>query len=533
MGANVTSESHLPSGLVTFLFTDIEGSTRLAHTLGRGYRKVLHDHRMLLRQVFDQHTGAELLTEGDSFFVVFSDADQAVRAAYHAQTELATHNWPTDPQWSEPARPKVRMGIHTSQATPDEQGYATSAVHRAARVCGAAHGDQILCSQSTIESSTILSESNTSDLGLHQLRGFDDTERLHQVLGHDLPRDFPPPLAQRRHHNLPANEDVFIGRTEELSALMRLLDSHRLLTVTSLPGTGKSRLIRQLAHQVASSYKDGCWYAELRDDADCGEAISHAMGLRGDPFRPWIDTAIESLRSKNCLLVIDDATSKNATVIARILTQCPQVSILSAASRPLGLGGEVKWALPTMTIADAHVLLRHGVTAHTGGIECGDYTDLATLVDGFPPAINILAKAVAIFGRKKVHRQLRSDPMAVLDATGALSQIMDKAIAGLSKNAVKLLRAMAALPAPAGVDEAERLCGGSAEALAALIELVDATLVDVLRTDNGAKYRLPAPVRWHADAKRRDAGEAIPAMAPSATNLEHARINWAQKSVMS
>ena len=142
----------LHTGLVTFLFTDIEGSTRLAHTLGDGYRRVLHEHRRLLRRIFTRYTGTELLTEGDSFFVAFSVADAALSAALEVQQALLAHDWPTDPQWSGPARPKVRIGLHSADAKPDEQGYATSAVHRAARVCAAAHGDQILCTQSTLDS---------------------------------------------------------------------------------------------------------------------------------------------------------------------------------------------------------------------------------------------------------------------------------------------------------------------------------------------------------------------------------------------
>ncbi|MGH8878447.1 MAG: adenylate/guanylate cyclase domain-containing protein, partial [Stackebrandtia sp.] len=493
----------LPTGLVTFLFTDIEGSTRLAHTLGDGYRRVLHEHRRLLRRIFTRYTGTELLTEGDSFFVAFSVADAAMAAAVEVQQALLDHDWPTDPDWSGPARPKVRIGLHSADAKPDEQGYATSAVHRAARVCAAAHGDQILCTQSTLDAIDELPENTTmDDLGLFTLRGFDDANRLHQVTVTGLPERFPPPTIQPRHHNIPADPDEFIGRGAELAQLLRLVEGHRLTSVTALPHTGKSRLVCQLARRLAPSFHDGVWYARLDPGTDPATALAEAMGLRGDPFRPMLDTAVEALRHRRCLLVFDGTRQHHAGVLTRLLDDCPRVSILSASQRPLGLTGEVKWALPTMNIADAATLLRRRATACGGGSDPGDCAKLSAFVDGFPPAVNILARTIPLLGPGRLLARLRADPLAVLDATGELSRVLDAACEPLSPGAMHLLRAMSALPAPAGVDEAERLCGGSAEVLGALIELVDASLVDVTRTQDSALYRLPAPVRWYADAQR-------------------------------
>lgn len=508
MGASATSQSDLPSGLVTFLFTDIEGSTRLAHTLNQSYRTVLQNHRLLLRNVFKRRTGAELLTEGDSFFVAFADPMQAVRAALEAQYALMSHHWPTHPSWREPARPKVRMGIHTGHATPDEHGYASSAVHRAARVCAAAHGDQILCSQSAFDACGGL---NTIDLGLHVLRGFDDSERLHQILDHGLPRNFPPPLAKPRHHNLPANSDEFVGRHNEITDLTRLIATHRLISVTALPGTGKTRLVRQVAHRIAPNYADGAWYTSLRPtNTDTAAAIAGSLGLRGDPFRPWLDTLTEHLNGKNCLLIVDNTRKTDAETLTHILDKCPDVTILSTSPRPLGLTGEVKWALPNMKNDDAAILLRNQATAAAGGIDPGDCSAVATAVDGFPPAINILAKIIPVYGVAELERRLRQNPLALLDARHELSAVLNTCYDTLTPDAARLLRAMSALPKPAGVIDVEELCGGSGAALAALIDLVDTSLVDVQRQGGAARYRLPAPVRWYADALRRWAKEPAP-----------------------
>lgn len=526
MGTTLRPDT-LPTGLVTFLFTDIEGSTRLAHTLGDGYRGVLHEHRRLLRRIFTRYTGTELLTEGDSFFVAFSEAEAALRAAVEVQRTLREHRWPIDPDWSGPARPKVRIGLHTADAKPDEQGYATSAVHRAARVCAAAHGDQILFTQSTLESAVSLPENTTRvDLGMFTLRGFDDVNRLHQLSDDGLTEVFPPPPIQPRHDNIPADADAFIGRGAELAQLARLVEGHRLTSVTALPRTGKSRLVCQLARQLAHAFPDGVWYAGLDAEHGPGQGVVTAMGLRGDPFRPRLETAIEALRHRTALLVFDGTLPWHAHDITRLLSDCRRVSVLSASSRPLGLTGEVKWALPTMNVADAAALLRRHATAQSGGADPGDCTGLTEFVDGFPPAIAILAPAVAVYGPDRLLRRLRTDPLTILDGRGELSRILDTACEELSFRATHLLRAMSALPTPAGVDEAERLCGGSAEALEALIELVDASLVDVTRSRDGARYRLPAPVRWYADAQRRAAGQPAPILAPRPARLPLPRLSW-------
>ncbi|MGH8792490.1 MAG: adenylate/guanylate cyclase domain-containing protein [Stackebrandtia sp.] len=520
----------LPSGLVTFLFTDIEGSTRMACQLGDGYRRMLHDHRRLLRDVFGKYTGTELLTEGDSFFVVFSDADAALNAAVEAQHALAAHRWPTDPGWSSPARPKVRMGLHSGHAVPDEQGYATSLVHRAARVCAAAHGDQILCTEATLDA--VREPRKEVDLGLHLLRGFDDPEHLHQINSEGLPDGFPPPAAQPRPHNLPACEDEFVGRDREIGELARLLETHRLLSVTALPRTGKTRLVRTFARRIAPAYRDGVWYAALDADTDPAAPIAETLGLRPDPFRPIMDTLIETLRSRNCLLVFDGARTHHASAVTRLLSDCPDVSVLSASRQPLGLPGEVKWALPTMSVADSATLLRRRAAACGGGADLGDCTALAAAVDGFPPAMEILARVVPVLGEAELLRRLHAEPFGVLDARGELSDVLDEACRQLTPHAVRLLYGMSALSTPAGVDEAERLCGASAAALDALISLVDSSLVDVQRTGSGAVYRLPAPVRWYADARRRQAGAPVLESAPPRharfARLPLPRLSWAR-----
>ena len=212
---------NLPGGLVTFLFTDIEGSTRLARLLGPAYRQVLIEHRRIVLRALSEHGGIPLFTEGDSIFVVFSDAASGVAACVSAQLALADYTWPS-PQ----ARPSVRMGLHSGFAQPVGGEYTSPEVHRAARVAAAAHGGQIMCSEATVLAAGSLNgDAWLLDLGLHRLRGFDDRERLYQVVADRLERKFPHPRTLAASpHNLPSVVTSFIGRGAERSALVDLLD---------------------------------------------------------------------------------------------------------------------------------------------------------------------------------------------------------------------------------------------------------------------------------------------------------------------
>src|SRR5918993_1283803 len=235
---SVPGRVHLPSGLVTFLFTDIEGSTRLARMLGPGYRPVLTEHRRLLRATLSARGGTELFTEGDSFFVAFEDASAAVDACVTAQRALTTHDWPHPD-----ATPRVRMGLHTGHAVPLAGEYASPEVHRAARIAAAAHGGQVLCSAATAHHAAPLpAEAHLLDLGLHRLRGFDDRERLFQLVAPGLERQFPRPrTVDEAQHNLPTQVTSFVGRQRERIELGTLLTDHRLVTVVGAGGGGQTR----------------------------------------------------------------------------------------------------------------------------------------------------------------------------------------------------------------------------------------------------------------------------------------------------
>jgi class 3 adenylate cyclase len=391
----------LPSGLVTFLFTDIEGSTRLARELGGGYRKVLSEHRRLLRRTL-AGTGFELFAEGDSIFFVFDDAGAALGACLAAQRALAAHEWP-----AKAAVPRVQMGLHTGHAEPVAGEYATLEVHRAARIASAAHGGQVLCSEATARhAGSLPSDASLVDLGLHRLRGFDDWVRLYQLVAAGLELVFPRPRTTGMvAHNLPRQVTSFVGRQPELAELTALVADHRLVTIVGSAGTGKTRLAVEVADSLVTSHPDGVWFVDLSSGGDPGSvavAIAAALGLRPEPGRPVLDTVAAHVADRRTLVVLDGCNAQPSAVapaIARLLSGGGTTRALVTGREPLGIPGEVAWTIPPLTAgpgsggpSDAVSLLLDRIEAVRGGRrpdndELPDLERVASLLDGSPELI--------------------------------------------------------------------------------------------------------------------------------------------------
>jgi class 3 adenylate cyclase len=258
----------LPSGTVTFLFTDVEGSTRLLHELGAdAYAVALAEHRCILRGAFGDHGGVEVDTQGDAFFVAFPTAPGALEAAAEALAGLA------------PGLIRVRIGIHTGTPHVTEEGYVGADVHRAARIAACGHGGQVLVSAAT---AALLGEEGLRDLGEHRLKDLSAPERIYQLGdGHF------PPLESLHRTNLPIPSTPFLGRQHELAKVLGLLseDDVRLLTLTGPGGTGKTRLAVQAAAGLAARYPQGVWWvplAPLVDPELVLETAAQALGATGD-----------------------------------------------------------------------------------------------------------------------------------------------------------------------------------------------------------------------------------------------------------
>jgi predicted ATPase/class 3 adenylate cyclase len=348
---------HLPTGTVTFLFSDIEGSTRLIQRAGDRFPAILEDHHRLVRERISARGGVELGTEGDSFFVVFPTAPQAVAAAIEAQRALSSHRWPSG------ADPRVRMGLHTGEGTLGGDNYTGVDVHRAARVAAAAHGGQILLSGPTasLVERVMPEGASLRDLGEHHLRDLAHPEHLFQVMAPGLPSDFPPPVSvETRRGNLPRQLTTFIGRGRELEEVKERLGAARLLTLTGPGGTGKTRLSIQAAGEVQDQY-EGAYFVPLAPITDPGlvpTTIADALGLSEVPGREPIEVVIDHLAGRKVLLVLDnfEQVLPAAEAVGEVLSASGDVTVLATSREPLRLAGEQEYPVPPLGLPDPSAL---------------------------------------------------------------------------------------------------------------------------------------------------------------------------------
>lgn len=349
-----------PSGTVTFLFTDMEGSTQLLQRLGDRYADVLDQHRRLLRDAFAAHGGYEVDTQGDSFFIAFPTAPDALAAAVEATRALAVSPWPDG------VVVRVRMGLHSGAPQLVDEGYVGLDVHRAARIAATGHGGQILLSVATfgLVQGTMPEGMRLRDLGAHRLKDLQQAERIYQAVLADLPSDFPPLKAlDARPHNLPVQTGLLLGREREVSAVGALLrrEGVRLVTLTGAGGIGKTRLSLQVAAEVLDAFADGVWLvrlSRLTDPALVVPTIALVFDLKEAGATPIADVLRGYLRDKRLLLVLDnfEQVVAAAPAVAEVLAGCPGVRVLVTSRVPLHLSGEHEYALKPLALPDpAHL----------------------------------------------------------------------------------------------------------------------------------------------------------------------------------
>jgi predicted ATPase len=387
----------LPTGTVTFLFTDIEGSTRLLGELGdTAYAETLAEHRRALREAFANHGGVEVGTPGDAFFVAFATAGDAVGAAAEAQRALAAG----------PVR--VRMGIHTGAPLVREGDYVGIDVHRAARVGAAGHGGQVLISRATAERLDPAVE--LRDLGDHRLKDLMEAERLYQLGNVEFP-----PLKTLYQTNLPVQPFPLIGRGRELAELLELLSEARLVTLTGPGGAGKTRLAMHAAAEVIETYPDGVWWvglAALRDPGLVEPTIAQVLGAR--------DGLAEHLRSRRTLLLLDNFEQLLAAAprIGALLAEAPDAKVLATSRERLGLAAEREYAVPPMASAEAVALFAARAQQLRPSFEPdATVSEICRRLDGLPLAVELAAARVKLLSPEQI--LCRLDRRLDLLTTGA------------------------------------------------------------------------------------------------------------------
>jgi predicted ATPase/class 3 adenylate cyclase len=354
----------LPAGTVTLLFSDIEGSTRLLERLGAAYNDVLDAHRAIVRAAIVEYGGCEVRTEGDAFFVAFARASDAVQAAVAAQRGLAQREWP------EGAAVRIRIGVHTGEPQVVGGDYVGMDVHRAARICSAAHGGQIVVSETTqsVVAGEAVAGIDMRDLGVHRLKDLTRPLRLYQVGGVGLAADFPPLRAVQRPPTelaeLQASPTLLFGRDEDLDGVARLVraPTTRLVTLVGAGGVGKTRLALEAARRLAGDFADWARFVELAGVSDVAElpgAIARAVAAPTRNDESSEVALLRFLRDRHLLLVLDnfEQLTDGAPLIADLLGSCPDVTVIITSREPTRLGAERLYpvsplALPTAS-ADA------------------------------------------------------------------------------------------------------------------------------------------------------------------------------------
>jgi predicted ATPase/class 3 adenylate cyclase len=406
----------LPSGTVTFLFTDIQGSTRMTQELGDRWPPILQRHNALLTDAIRANQGVVFGTEGDAVFATFPSAPRGLAAAADAQRALGAEPWPDG------VTVRVRMGLHTGEGTLSGENYVGIDVHRAARIAAAGHGGQVLISAAT----RMLAEANLPqgvtlrDLGEHRLKDLSRPEHISQLVIEGLEASFPPLRSLNEvPNNLPTQLTSFVGRDRELAEAGRLLADARLLTLTGPGGTGKTRLALQLAADATEQFPDGVYFVPL---GTIGEAtlvlptIAQAVGI-GDPGGKPLDRLQEQLSGKRVLLALDnfEQVLGAGQEIGELLTRLPSVRVLATSRSPLHVYGEQEYAVPPLALPDPRNLpdldtlsqfaavalfleramaVRPGFAVDTANAPA--IAEICVRLDGLPLAIELAAARVKV-----------------------------------------------------------------------------------------------------------------------------------------
>jgi len=343
---------------LTFLFTDLANSTHLWEQFPEAMRPAMARHDALLKQVVENHHGRIVKTTGDGLHAVFESPLDGVNAALAGQQALTSATWPT-----EIGPFNVRMGLHTGESQERDGDYYGPEVNLAARVMGLAHGGQVLLSASTaaLGKKTLPPGCTLADLGEHRLKGIAAPEHLFQLCHPDLVAEFPPlqSLATFK-HNLHRSLTTFIGREKELAEVKRLLQATQLLTLLGPGGTGKTRLMLQVAEEVIAGYSEGVWLVELAPLTNpdlIAERVAAALNVQEQPGRQMLATLTEYLRRKELLLLLDNVehlVRECATIAEHLLEHCPRLKILVTGREALFIGGETTLQIPSLSLPEDH-----------------------------------------------------------------------------------------------------------------------------------------------------------------------------------
>ncbi|MET0728882.1 MAG: tetratricopeptide repeat protein [Acidimicrobiales bacterium] len=525
------SRGDLPSGIVTFAFTDIQGSTRVLRRLGDRYSDLLDRHLDLMAEAWSSHGGHVMDTAGDGVFVAFHDANAAVSACADAQRRLCNEPWPPDGEL------RVRMGVHTGLAAPHGDDYRALAVHQAARVMSAAHGGQVLISAATMERLRRPDGTTLLPLGRYRVRDFEAPVQLFQLGGRGLPTEFPSVRAVPADgHNLVLPPTSFHGRDMELELVCAELRPGCLVTLAGFGGVGKTRMATEIGLRVADAWIDGAWLVDLAPIEDPGliaSAVGDALGVpsRGDD--PWTEV-LDHLAERQALLIFDNCErlrSDCARLLEELLAACPACGALVTSRAPLATPREHVWRLgplgvvsTTDAVSPAVALFIDRARAARPGFNPDGSTlrviaEICQRLDGLPLAIELAAPRLVgispeelLEGLRDRFRMLRSENPLLPERQRTLDALLGWSDRLLSPGERTCLRRLAVFGASFSVETATAAVAAgdvdSYDVPELVWSLVDKSLVTADLTANATRYRLLESVRDYARERLTEHAEA-------------------------
>jgi predicted ATPase/class 3 adenylate cyclase len=536
------SSSPLPSGTLTFLFTDLEGSSRLWENHTGQMGRALARHDSLIETAITQANGIVVRPrgEGDSRFAVFQFASEAITAARTIQKCLAVEDWHI------PEPLKVRIGIHTGEADFRDGDYYGVTVNRCARIRGLAHGGQTLISRSTFEMvrDSLPEDVEVRDLGEHSLRDLNRSEHVFQLVIAGIQNEFPPIVnPDNLHTNLPAALTRFIGREREINELLRIIPSLRLLTITGAGGAGKTRLALQVGEQLLGSYLDGVWFLDLSPLSNQSLVVEHIfqiLGLKEEDGYGIEDSLLHFLRDKNMLLILDNCEHLLpvlAPLVEKILRSAPGIRILATSREPLGVASEIVWWIPSLLTPtlkqalspdkllefEAVRLFVDRAVAVENSFTIDEKNALAIAqicahLDGIPLAIELAAARVRVLSVSEIAERL-DDRFSLLvgPRTANLRQqtlrgLIDWSYELLTENERVFFRRLSIFAGGWSLAAAEEVCSGGdirkVDILDLLSNLIDKSLVMAEQKDGLRRYRFLETIQQYSKDRLEESGEA-------------------------
>ncbi len=527
-----------PQGTVTFLFTDIQGSTKLWEAYPDTMKLALDHHDALMNQIMEAHNGYLVKSMGDGIFAAFASASDCAAAA------VAIHRGLAEKNWDGVGSLLVRIGMHTGEAQLREGDYFGGVISRAARIMGIGYGGQTLVSEATQEllTDTLPTDLSLQDLGHHRLKDLARSENIFQLDHPDLDAEFPA-LKSLSHlaNNLPVQTTSFVGREQDVEQIKSLLSTAHAITLTGIGGTGKTRLSLQVAADLIEQYADGVWFVELApltEPSLVASTIGEVLEISEVPGQAMLDTLSDALAQKQLLLVLDNCEhllDTSAEVAAALLKACPELRILASSREGLGIAAETTYAVAPLPLPESQedvgallaapsvqLFVERAQQAKPNfqlteeNAEAVGY--ICRRLDGIPLALELAAARVKIMPPQKLverledrFRYLTGGKREALAHHQTLRATIDWSYDLLDEAEKLLLNRVSVFQGGFVMEAAEGVCAGEGldelEVLDYLSQLVQKSLVEVDEQDDEARYRLLETVRQYAQEKLEDAGE--------------------------